>query len=222
MIESTTNKQQTSNTQAEARADSLVILDFETTGLSPDQGDRAIEIGAIRLRNGEVVDQFQALMNPGKRVSSFIEQYTGISNTMLRTASPCAMVMAEFADYLQDDNLLAHNASFDKRLLDAEFARISHQYRGEFTCSLLASRRLNQTLNSHKLGDLITQFGIAGSGDFHRALFDSEMTTKLWLTMLADVKQRTGLTSVPFSLMQKLCKTAKRDVNKLLASYSAM
>ncbi|MGB1975755.1 MAG: PolC-type DNA polymerase III, partial [Vibrio toranzoniae] len=52
-------------------ADSVIVLDFETTGLSPNMGDRAIEIGAVKLVNGEVVDTFQQLMNPGFRVSGF-------------------------------------------------------------------------------------------------------------------------------------------------------
>ncbi|MDX2367751.1 MAG: 3'-5' exonuclease, partial [Colwellia sp.] len=64
-------------------ANSLIILDFETSGLSPDLGDRAIEIGAVKLEKGKVVEQFQALMNPGRPVSSFIEGYTGITNKML-------------------------------------------------------------------------------------------------------------------------------------------
>ena len=76
-------------------ANSLVVLDFETTGLSPNNGDRAIEIGAVRLEQGIVTDKFQALMNPGFRISTFIEQYTGITNAMLTTASPCDAVMTE-------------------------------------------------------------------------------------------------------------------------------
>ena len=93
-------------------ADSVIVLDFETTGLSPNRGDRAIEIGAVKLVNGELVDQFQQLMNPGFPVSGFIEGYTGIKNSMLRTASPCHTVMSEFADFIGDANLVAHNASF--------------------------------------------------------------------------------------------------------------
>ena len=58
-------------------ANQVVVLDFETTGLSPDNGDRAIEIGAVKLVDGQIVDTFQELINPGKRVNSFIEQYTG-------------------------------------------------------------------------------------------------------------------------------------------------
>ena len=90
-------------------ANSVVVLDFETTGLSPNMGDRAIEIGAVKLINGQVVDTFQQLMNPGFRVSSFIERYTGISNNMLRNVPSCAEVMSEFASFVGDSNMVAHN-----------------------------------------------------------------------------------------------------------------
>ena len=113
-------------------ADTVVVLDFETTGLSPDAGDRAIEIGAVRVVNGEVVERFQELMNPGRPVSAFIEDYTGISNRLLKDAAPCEEVMVRFADFIGDYNMVAHNACFDKRFLDAELARINRGYRGEF------------------------------------------------------------------------------------------
>ncbi|MFT5708392.1 MAG: DNA polymerase-3 subunit epsilon, partial [Oceanospirillaceae bacterium] len=125
-------------------ADSLVVLDFETSGMSPDYGDRAIEIGAVRLEKGVVVDEFQALMNPGFKVSGFIEGFTGISNQMLSEAPACAEVMGLFANFLGDANLLAHNASFDQRFLDSELKLIKRDYKGQFCCSMLASRRVFQ------------------------------------------------------------------------------
>ncbi len=202
------------------RADSVVILDFETTGLSPDQGDRAIEIGAVRLVNGEIKDQFQALMDPGFRVTSFIEDYTGISNSMLAEADSCKQVMSEFADYIADDNLIAHNASFDRRFLDAELLRLGRQYQGEFSCSLLLARRIFQDADSHKLGNLIDYANIPSSGGFHRALYDAQMTSHLWMAMLDDIGQRYGIYDLSFKQIQKLCKTPKKSVDKLLSSWS--
>ncbi|OUS41263.1 DNA polymerase III subunit epsilon [Oleispira antarctica] len=202
------------------RADTLVILDFETTGLSPDSGDRAIEIGAVRLVNGLVTEQFQELMNPGRRVSGFIEDYTGITNQMLVRVDSCEDVMGRFADFIADDNLIAHNASFDKRFLDAEFARINYSYSGEFSCSLLLSRRIFQDAHSHKLGELVRYSNIETSGDFHRALYDSEMTAKVWMKMLEDIGERYGIFDIPFELIKKLTKTPKKGVDKLLSSYS--
>jgi DNA polymerase-3 subunit epsilon len=201
------------------RANSLVILDFETTGLSPDMGDRAIEIGAVRLVNGKVTERFQALMNPGQRVSSFIEDYTGISNDMLEDADSCEVVMDRFAGFIADDNLIAHNASFDKRFLDAEFDRIGRDYTGEFSCSLLLSRRIFQNSYNHKLGELVRFCNIESDGDFHRALYDSEMTAKVWMSMLGSMAERFEILDVSFDLIKKLIRTPKKDVNKLLSSY---
>jgi len=200
-------------------ANSLIILDFETTGLSPDNGDRAIEIGAVKLENGVVTERFQELMYPGRPVSHFIADYTGITNEMLSTAAPCHEVMERFADFIQGQNLVAHNASFDKRFLDSELKRISSSYDGQFACSLLLSRRLYQMAPNHKLGTLINYKGIASKGSFHRALYDSEMTAKLWLAMLDDIQEKANIDEVPFSLIQKLTKTTKAKVDTLLANY---
>jgi DNA polymerase-3 subunit epsilon len=202
------------------RANSLVILDFETTGLSPDMGDRAIEIGAVRLVNGEVTERFQELMNPGQRVSSFIENYTGISNDMLEGADSCEVVMDRFAEFIADDNLIAHNASFDKRFLDAEFDRIGRDYTGEFSCSLLLSRRIFQESYNHKLGELVRFCNIKSDGGFHRALYDSEMTAKVWMAMLENMGERYEIFDVSFDLIKKLTRTPKKNVSKLLSSYS--
>ena len=201
------------------RADTVVVLDFETTGLSPDYGDRAIEIGAVRIENGEVVERFQALMNPGRRINRFIEGYTGITNGMLKDAPPCQEVMYEFADFINGYNLVAHNASFDKRFLDAELAKISRNYSGQFACSMLMSRRVYQDAPNHKLGTLIEYANISAEGGFHRALYDSEMTTKLWLAMLDNISEQYDIESIPFTLTQKLTKTPKHDVRKFLQHW---
>ncbi len=202
-----------------SKADTVIVLDFETTGLSPDYGDRAIEIGAVRIENGEVVERFQALMNPGRRIDSFIEGYTGITNGMLKDAPSCKEVMHEFADFINGYNLVAHNASFDKRFLDAELGKISRSYSGQFACSMLMSRRIYQNAPNHKLGTLVEYANIPSDGAYHRALYDSEMTTKLWLAMLDNISEQVEIESIPFTLTQKLTKTPKHDVRKFLQRW---
>ena len=206
------------------RADSVVVLDFETTGLSPDMGDRAIEIGAVKLEEGEVVDRFQALMNPGFRISSFIEGYTNISNDMLADAESCAVVMKRFADFMGDYNLVAHNASFDQKFLNEELRRVRRSYSGEFSCSVLLSRRINQDAYSHKLSELVDYLNLEYDGDdtvdsYHRALYDAEMTAQLWMAMLEDIGERYNVFDIPFTDIQKLTKTPKKSVDKLLKSW---
>lgn len=201
-------------------ADTLIVLDFETTGLSAEQGDRAIEIGAVKIEQGEVTDRFQSLMNPGFRVNGFIESYTGITNAMLATAPPCREAMWAFADFIGNANLVAHNASFDKHFLDAELKKIRRSYTGTFSCSLLATRRIFQQAPNHKLGTLVRYLNIESSGDFHRALYDSEMTVKVWLAMLDNLKQRYGLQNIPFELIQKVNKTPAKNIDRLLSSVA--
>ena len=203
-------------------ANTVIVLDFETTGLSPNAGDRAIEIGAVRIEGGKVTDRFQELMNPGRRVDSFIESYTGITNVMLADARPCGDVMRDFADFINGYNMVAHNASFDARFLDAELARISAGYSGQFACSMLAARRIYQQAPDHKLGTLVDYMNIPVEGVFHRALYDSEMTAKLWLSMLAEVQQEYVLPTIEFRHMQKIAKTPKHAVAKYWLSAASM
>ncbi len=199
-----------------SKADTVVILDFETTGLSPEMGDRAIEIGAVCIEDGEIKGHFQELMNPGRRIDSFIEDYTGITNEMLKDAPSCEEVMHKFADFISGYNLVAHNASFDQRFLDAELGRISRKYTGKFACSMLAARRIYQDAPDHKLGTLVKYANIPTDGVFHRALYDSEMTTKLWLAMLDDIGERYNIPDIQFTLIQKLTKTPKKSVHNFL------
>ncbi|GIU48134.1 DNA polymerase III subunit epsilon [Shewanella sairae] len=207
---------QTTHSTQSRPADTVIVLDFETTGLSPTQGDRAIEIGAVMLKDGKVIDRFQQLMNPGFRVSSFIENYTGISNEMLLDAQSCETVMSEFADFIGDYNLVAHNASFDQRFLDAELRQINRHYSGQFACSMLIARRLYQDAPNHKLGSLIEYKNIQHDGVFHRALADSEMTADLWLAMLEDLQQDFQLVNPDFSLLQAIAKQSKANINQYL------
>jgi DNA polymerase III subunit epsilon len=195
---------------------SVVVLDFETTGLSPDQGDRAIEIGAVLIDDGCVTDTFQQLMNPGFPVDGFIEDYTGITNAMLVAAPPVDEVMDLFCDFIGDHNLVAHNASFDQRFLEMELELIGRSYAGNFACSMLVARRLYQDAPNHKLGGLVDFKGIPTNGVFHRALADSEMTAKLWLRMLDDIADQYGI-SPSFSMMQGLSKQPKASVHRFLA-----
>lgn len=200
----------------EKSADTVIVFDFETTGLSPDLGDRAIEIGAVRMEAGIITARFQQLMNPGFRISSFIESYTGITNQMLRKAAPCEEVMARFADFVGGDNLVAHNASFDQRFLDAEFRRVSRTYSGGIACSMLVARRIYQQAPNHQLGSLVAYRNLRAEEVFHRALADSEMTARLWLRMIDDIRDQYQLPPLSFLQMQQLSRKSKRVVHEFL------
>ncbi len=183
-------------------------------------GDRAIEIGAVRIENGHIVERFQELMNPGFRISEFIEDYTGISNRDIESADCCELVMMRFADFIGDNNLVAHNASFDKRFLNAEFSRIGHKYTGNFACSMLIARRLFQNSNNHQLSTLVEFANIPSLGTFHRALYDSEMTCGLWLKMIDEIQLNYHHKEIPFTFLREIAKVPKKSIHKFLLNYN--
>jgi DNA polymerase-3 subunit epsilon len=189
-----------------------VIIDFETTGLSPDLGDRAIEVGAVIVHNNKIMDSFQSLMNPGMKISSFISEFTGITNQMLSKAPLTNEVMNKLTEFIKQHHLVAHNASFDSKFLDAEFRRINHERKNEFACTLLSSRRLYQDAPNHKLETLVRFKKLKTDGTHHRALADAEMTAHLWIRMISDIKSEYRLQQIPFSLMQRLGKVPKKKV----------
>lgn len=194
----------------------VAVIDFETTGLSPNYGDRTIEVGAVLVSDNQIVDRFQSLMNPHMKVSSFIEEYTGITNWMLSSAPDIDNVMKKLKAFISKHHLVAHNASFDSKFLDAEFSRINHRRTNEFACSMLVARRLYQEAPNHKLETLVRYKRLKTDGVHHRALADAEMTAHLWIRMIEDIKSTFGRNEVPFKLMQQLGKTPKKKVQQFL------
>lgn len=197
----------------------VVVIDFETTGLSPNLGERVIEVGAVLLCNNQVVDRFQSLMNPGKKISGFIEDYTGITNKMLSTAPTIAQAMVGLKNFIGNHHLVAHNATFDCRFLDAEFNRIKHKRNNEFFCSLLISRRIYPEAPNHKLETLVRYKNLQTDGIHHRALADAEMTAHLWIKLVKDIKDRYQIENVTFEMIQQISKTPKNKIFELMKKF---
>ena len=172
--------------------ETIAVIDFETTGLSPTQGARATEIAAVLVRDGQIVDRFQSLMNTGVWVPPFIEQLTGISNRMLATAPPAHAVMRDVARFTRGCPLVAHNAAFDRGFWQAELvlADCEPDAAHAFACTLLLSRRLYPLAENHRLGTLAKLHALPSAGRAHRALADAEVTAHLLLRVQRDVEQR--------------------------------
>jgi len=199
----------------------VIIFDFETTGLSPQLGDRPIEIGAVLIEDTKVTHRFQSLMNPGFTVSSFIESYTGIGNDMVQSAPPCEEVMEQFAEFIGDYPLVAHNASFDLKFLDSELKFIGMSRRNDITCSMLTARRVYPDAPNHQLGTLVRYCGVYTDGTFHRALADAEMTGRLWISMIEKIKNTFGVNHITFDLMQKLSRISKAKTPHYLRNLAS-
>ncbi len=168
------------------------------------------------VKDGGIVDRYESLMNAGMRVPPFIEALTGITNAMVRKAPPVEKVMRELAEFVGDAPLVAHNASFDSKFLDAEWARINHERRGEFACSMLLARRLYPSSPSHKLGTLVSHLKLPSAPRHHRAMADAEMAAYLWLRIVQDVERDFGISSVPHELLRRLQKVPRAKIGTWL------
>jgi DNA polymerase III subunit epsilon len=197
----------------------LIVLDFETTGMSPNLGARPTEVAAVRVENGQIVDRFQSLMNASVYVPPFITELTGITNAMVRNAPGIDRVMRELHAFVGGHPIVAHNASFDRKFLEAEWQRLRLTQTTTMLCSLLVSRRLYPEATSHKLGALMAYLDLPQTGRYHRALADAEMTAHLWLRMAADIADRFAYHTVPLALMEQLQSVVKHRAADFLKSY---
>jgi DNA polymerase-3 subunit epsilon len=190
----------------------IAVIDFETTGLSPNMGDRATEVAVVMMEDGRIVDRYQSLINAGVRIPSFIQSLTGITDAMIRKAPPATEVMKALAEFVGNAPLVAHNASFDCKFLDAEWGRIRHRRQQEFACSMLLARRLYPCSPDHKLGTLIRYLSLPTTGTYHRAMADAEMTAHLIVKMESDLKREYQLDAVPHELLCALQRAPKTQI----------
>ncbi len=198
-------------------SESLVVLDFETTGLSPLRGDRITEVAVVRVEGSAITDRYESLVNCGVRVPAFITDYTGISQRMVDAAPPVGNVLRELERFIGSSPVVAHNASFDQHFFDSEFQQCGLAVRdGAFLCSLRLSRRIYPYLRSHSLGELARQLRLLCSGTAHRAGADAEVTAGLVLRVAADLKARHASLTVDARLLRQIMKTPVAGVNERL------
>ena len=166
-----------------------VIFDLETTGISPNY-DEVIEISALKVKGGEVVDEFNTLVNPGRKIPFGATKVNGITNAMVAEAPAFSHVLAEFLDFAEDLVLVGHNiARFDMKFIwrDAE------QYFGEipqnnYVDTLQVARKHLPKMEHHRLVDLAEHYGISSEGA-HRALNDCYMNQKVYECMVAEMRE---------------------------------
>lgn len=154
----------------------FVSLDLETTGLNAES-DRIIEVGAVRIEQGRIVDSFQQLVNPGHTLPDFVSVLTGITDADLVGAPPFTQIAEELAAFIGDLPMVGQNYQFDLGFLNANGLKPT----GPVFDTLDISRILRPSAASHALGWLIEELGIANDSP-HRALADAEATAQVFLT----------------------------------------
>ena len=198
----------------------IAVIDFETTGISPQHDARATEIAIVLLEGEHVVGRYQSLMNTGAWIPPFITQLTGITNAMVEAAPPADEVMREAARFVGDAPMVAHNAAFDRKFWQAELARAGLDAPQPFICTLLLSRRLYPQAPNHKLGSLIDYHRLPRTGQAHRALADAEMAAGLLGQIQHDLRTRHGVAQPDNALLMALQRCTKAAVGSFMARHA--
>jgi DNA polymerase-3 subunit epsilon len=171
----------------------LVVVDVETTGGRPP-GDRITEIGAVSLVGGTIVDEWSALVNPGRSIPWFVQRLTGIDDHLVSGASTFDGVADEFLSFLGGTTFVAHNAHFDWRFVNAELLRArSGTLANPRLCTVRLARALLPHVRRRSLDALAWLFGITIEGR-HRALGDARGTARILLHLLEVADERGART----------------------------
>ena len=159
------------------------ILDIETTGGQFNE-EGITEIAIYKFDGHEVVDQFISLVNPEKPIQPFVVKLTGINNAMLRSAPKFYEVAKRIIEMTEGCVIVAHNASFDYRILKTEFRRLGFDFKKQTLCTVELSKKLIPEQESYSLGKLVRALGIP-MADRHRANGDAMATVKLFKLLLS-------------------------------------
>jgi DNA polymerase-3 subunit epsilon len=199
----------------------VVVLDFETTGLSP-HGDRITEVAALRIVGTKIVDRYVTLVNPGVGIPPSITAFTGISNAMVANAPSAQRVMPELVQFIGSHIMVAHNASFDHGFLRAECARAGLPAREFQTlCTLRLARRLLPAMRSYRLSSIAAQLRVTYPSQAHRAEADSIVAAEVLLKMTAIVSETHAGAEVDPELLRRIAGWPKMQVTRRLGRTQA-
>jgi len=169
--------------------DTFVVFDVETTGLSAVY-DTIIELAAVKMKNGEIIDRFESFANPHHRLSATTIDLTGITDDMVQNAPEVGDVLKKFHEWADDSILVAHNASFDMGFLNVGYKKIGlGKAANPVIDTLELGRFLYPELKNHRLNTLCKRFDIELT-QHHRAIYDAEATGYLLAKMLKDAQEK--------------------------------
>ncbi len=183
-----------------------VVFDVETTGLS-NQYDQIIELAAVKVKDGEIIDKFERFSNPHEKLSETIINLTHITDDMLVDAPEIEEVLTEFKEWVGDAIFVAHNASFDMGFIDTGYERLGF---GPSTNGVIDTLELSRTINTeygkHGLNFLAKKYGVELT-QHHRAIYDTETTAYIFIKMVQQMKE--------------LGVANHKDINKKLSNEDA-
>lgn len=166
----------------------VVVVDIETTGLSPYR-HKITEIAAAKVLNGKIIDRYEQLINPSVTIPSFITKLTGITNKLVADEPKIEEVIPQFGKFLGDNPFVAHNASFDFKFLAYNMKiHQDHYLDNDTLCTLKLANRILPELYSKRLGVICEHYGITND-QAHRAMGDTIATVGVLNNMIKTLQE---------------------------------
>ena len=169
-----------------------VVFDFETTGFNAGSGDSIIEVGAVKIHNGEIIETFDRLINPGKKLEEHIIRLTHITDEMLSDCPTEKEVVEEFIKWTGNLPMVAHNAKFDASFLEMTYQKYDlGKYKNPLLDTLQLSRAIDTEYSRHSLSALVKRYDIEFDEEgHHRADYDAKATAEIFHEMLLKLRTR--------------------------------
>lgn len=193
-----------------------VVFDFETTGFNAGGEDTIIEIGAVKIKNGEIIERFDELVNPGKPLSAKITEVTNITDQMLIGKDNEENAVRRFIEWYGDLPMVAHNAKFDTSFLEMAIKKYGFK---KLTNPIIDTLELSRTLDTnyarHSLSALVKRYDVPWDEDaHHRADYDAEGTALVFHKMLKKLSDRNFETIADLNNL-----VSKEEIHKYGRSY---
>ncbi len=180
------------NEKGQSLSDTFVVFDLETTGFSAIK-DKIIEIGAVKVHGGQIVDRFSTFVNPGRPIPFEVTQLTGIKDEMVLEAPTIETVLGDFLEFVGDATLVAHNAGFDVGFIEqnCRYQDIKPDFTSIDTVAL--ARVLLPTLAKFKLNNVAKALNISLE-NHHRAVDDAGATAEIFVKFIEMLSERNIFT----------------------------
>ena len=185
--------------------DEYVVVDLETTGLSPFNGDEIIEIGVTEIRGDKIHRNYSRLVKPNGFIPSIITEITNITNEMVADAPPIKEFLPQILEFFGDAILVAHNAKFDIGFLNESLKRLNQKpITNPVIDSLALARAIMKPMKSYRLGNVCRVYRVNYDDDVaHRADYDAEVLGAVFTTMLHSIMQSGNYNLLDLNKLQK-------------------
>lgn len=164
------------------------VFDIETTGLNPIS-DGITEIGAVKIKDGQIIEEFSTFVNPERNIPREVEELTHITNDMIKDAPKIQEALQKFLEFSKDTIVVAHNARFDISFINHYASKLGFEKPDQIIDTLAISRELFEEFENHKLATIAKNIGVSLEGA-HRAVNDAVATAKIFLKMCDVLKEK--------------------------------